>query len=98
MKIVVISEPNEELVDDPEPIGSPSAETPPSSQPAVSEPKKKITLSFDEYKRLTNSIVIFIRKEEEKRLAEMEEGTVILKMSKGIFKENIIFFIIFSRN
>lgn len=31
--------------------------------------KKKLTLGFDEYKRITNMIVVYMRNEEEKRIA-----------------------------
>lgn len=31
-------------------------------------PKKKLTLSFEEYKNLTQSIIIFLRNEEEKQI------------------------------
>lgn len=33
-------------------------------------PKKKLSLSYEEYKRLTNSLVVYIRNEEERRIAE----------------------------
>lgn len=33
-------------------------------------PKKKLTLTFDEYQKLTNSLVIYMRTLEEKRVAE----------------------------
>lgn len=33
--------------------------------------KKKLTLAFDEYKRITNMIVVYMRSEEEKRLLGM---------------------------
>lgn len=32
-------------------------------------PKKKLTLAFDEYKRITNMLVVYMRAEEEKRAA-----------------------------
>lgn len=32
-------------------------------------PKKKLTLAFDEYKRITNMLVVYMRSEEEKRIA-----------------------------
>lgn len=35
-------------------------------------PKKKLTLSFEEYKNLTNSIIIYLRNEEEKQVAAGE--------------------------
>lgn len=31
--------------------------------------KKKLTLAFDEYKRITNMLVVYMRSEEEKRIA-----------------------------
>lgn len=33
--------------------------------------KKKLTLAFDEYKRITNMLVVYMRSEEEKRIAGM---------------------------
>lgn len=33
--------------------------------------KKKLTLAFDEYKRITNMLVVYMRNEEEKRMAGM---------------------------
>lgn len=33
--------------------------------------KKKFTLAFDEYKRITNMLVVYMRGEEEKRIAGM---------------------------
>jgi DNA replication licensing factor MCM6 len=33
--------------------------------------KKKLTLAFDEYKRITNMIVVYMRNEEENRLIGM---------------------------
>lgn len=33
--------------------------------------KKKFTLAFDEYKRITNMLVVYMRSEEEKRIAGM---------------------------
>lgn len=31
--------------------------------------KKKLTLAFDEYKRITNMLVVYMRSEEEKQIA-----------------------------
>lgn len=31
--------------------------------------KKKLTLAFEEYKRITNMLVVFMRSEEEKRIS-----------------------------
>ncbi|XP_060851443.1 DNA replication licensing factor Mcm6 [Rhopalosiphum padi] len=36
--------------------------------------KKKLTLAFDEYKRITNMLVVYMRSEEEKRIAEKGES------------------------
>lgn len=72
-KISLLLETNEELVDDPDPISSPQGTPNPASAQAARATKKKVTLTFPEYKRLTNSIVTYIRHEEEKRVAEIEE-------------------------
>lgn len=32
-------------------------------------PKKKLTLAFEEYKRITNMLTVYMRSEEEKRIA-----------------------------
>lgn len=31
--------------------------------------KKKLTLAFDEYKRITNMLIVYLRSEDEKRIA-----------------------------
>jgi len=33
--------------------------------------KKKLKLTFDEYKRITNMLIVYMRSEEEKRIAGM---------------------------
>lgn len=40
--------------------------------------KKKLTLCFEEYKRITNMLVAYMRSEEEKRIAGMYLKFVIM--------------------
>jgi len=47
--------------------------------------KKKLTLSFDEYKRITNMLVVYLRNEEEKRIAERGLGE-----DGGLLRSDII--------
>jgi len=44
-------------------------------------PKKKLTLAFDEYKRITNMLVVFMRSEEEERIAGMFDFSLDNKMN-----------------
>ncbi|XP_029342718.1 DNA replication licensing factor Mcm6 [Acyrthosiphon pisum] len=47
--------------------------------------KKKLTLAFDEYKRITNMLVVYMRSEEEKRIAEKGESD-----DGGLLRSSII--------
>lgn len=49
-------------------------------------PKKKLTLSFEEYKNLTQSIIIFLRNEEEKQITAAKEGII----AEGTRKSDIV--------
>jgi len=45
--------------------------------------KKKLTLAFDEYKRITNMLVVYMRSEEEKRIAGMYVAGLFLESEQG---------------
>jgi len=45
--------------------------------------KKKLTLAFDEYKRITNMLVVYMRSEEEKRIAGMYAAGLFLESEQG---------------
>lgn len=58
--------------------------------------KKKLTLAFDEYKRITNMLVVYMRSEEEKRIAGMYIIGLFLEFEQGhecISFTKIIFFL-----
>jgi len=46
--------------------------------------KKKLTLAFDEYKRITNMLVVYMRSEEEKRIAGLYLAGLFLILSGTI--------------
>jgi len=57
--------------------------------------KKKLTLAFDEYKRITNMLVVYMRSEEEKRIAGLYLAGLFLDSKWHHEKCNSCYYVVF---
>ena len=53
--------------------------------PEAIQPKKKLTVSFEEYKHLSNMLVIYMRREEDQADEGLEDGR-----DKGVRKSEVV--------
>ena len=71
-------EPMELDADDPPPIEN-------EDDPALMQPKKKLTVTFEEYKNLSNLLVIYMRREEQQAEEGLEDGG-----DKGVRRSEVV--------
>lgn len=57
----------------------------PEDDPEALQPKKKLTVSFEEYKNLSNMLVIFMRREEDQADEGLEDGK-----DKGVRRSEVV--------
>ncbi|XP_050539443.1 DNA replication licensing factor Mcm6 [Daktulosphaira vitifoliae] len=87
--IIRVEQPDVNLEDDEEMNGLTESNGMDVDQPEGNEKrslsKKKFTLAFEEYKRITNMLVVYMRSEEEKRIAEKGESE-----DSGLLRSEIV--------